>query len=197
MKHIRERRPAPTRALLARSGSNPPPAAIRPVFRSTPTSTALRTPVDPYLYTSISLSGSFAADDTAIVKLNGVPIATCPGGNTPATWCFHSWKPIPPAGLSAFNRLGSFLNTLTVEVQNTQAGSSSGLIVQAQVTRSARSARAPCRRPIRPAAAIPRPASPGRADGGPSARSSTRDPAPWASSLPRRRGHRRYGEHTT
>lgn len=97
-------------------------------------STQFLTPVDPYLYTSISLSGSFAADDTAIVKLNGVPIATCPGGNTPATWCFHSWKPIPPAGLSAFNRLGSFLNTLTVEVQNTQAGSSSGLIVQAQVT---------------------------------------------------------------
>jgi len=97
-------------------------------------STQFATPVDPYLYTSITITGSFAADDTAIVKLNGIPIATCPGGSTPATWCFHSWHPIPAGvGLSLFNRFPGFLNTLTVEVKNTLAGSTSGLIVRAQV----------------------------------------------------------------
>lgn len=43
-------------------------------------STQFTTPVDPYLYTSITITGGFAADDTAIVKLNAIQIAACPGG---------------------------------------------------------------------------------------------------------------------
>lgn len=97
-------------------------------------STQFITPVDPYLYSSITITGNFAADDKAVVKLNGVIIATCPGGSTAALWCFHSWKPIPSGvGWPTFNRFPGFLNTLTIEVTNTLANSSSGLLVRAQV----------------------------------------------------------------
>jgi len=98
--------------------------------------TQFTTPVDPYLYTSITITGlGYAADDTAIVKLNGVPIASCPGGGTPLTWCFHSWKSIGSVGLSTFNRMGisPFLNVLEVQVKNTLANSPSGLLVSASV----------------------------------------------------------------
>jgi len=97
-------------------------------------STQFVTPVDPFLYSSITITGNFAADDSAIVKLNGVPIANCPAGTNPATWCFHSLKPIPPGvGWPTFNRFSGFLNTLTIEVKNTLANSPSGLLVRADV----------------------------------------------------------------
>ena len=96
--------------------------------------TQFTTPVDPYLYSSITITGSFAADDRAVVRLNGAVIATCIPGSTQASWCFNSWKPIP-LGVSwpAFNRTSPFLNTLTIEVRNTLAASPSGLIVRARI----------------------------------------------------------------
>lgn len=97
-------------------------------------STQFTTPVDPYLYTSITITGNFAADDSALVKLNGITIATCTPTPTAGVVCFHSLQAIPPGvvGLPMFNRLGSLLNTLTVEVKNT-VSSPTGLFVQAQV----------------------------------------------------------------
>jgi hypothetical protein len=94
-------------------------------------STQFTTPVDPYLYTSITITGNFAADDTALVQLNGITIATCTSTATIA--CFHSLQAIPVGvGLPMFNRISPFLNTLTVQVKNTSVGPS-GLFVQAQV----------------------------------------------------------------
>jgi hypothetical protein len=92
------------------------------------------TPVNPYLYTSITITGQFAADDSAVVRLNGISIAKCTPGSTIATSCYHSWQSIP-AGVAwpTFNQLGGFLNTLRVEVKNTLPNSPSGLFVAAQV----------------------------------------------------------------
>jgi hypothetical protein len=96
-------------------------------------STQFVTPVDPYLYGSIEINGGIAADDSWTVKLNGVTLSSCAPGSSPSTWCFHSLRPIGPNGWAAFNRASGFLNTLTIEVKNTVAGSSSGLFVKADV----------------------------------------------------------------
>jgi hypothetical protein len=98
-------------------------------------STQFFTPVDPYLYTSIQITETYAADDIPVVKLNGVQIAACSPGVSSTTWCFTSLKSLPSIGWPVFNRLGTapFLNTLTVEVKNTLPAITSGLLVQARV----------------------------------------------------------------
>src|SRR3954447_2647634 len=96
-------------------------------------STQFTTPVDPYLYGNIKVFGGIGADDAWVVKLNGVPLSSCPAGSTQATWCFHSFRAIGPSGLSTFNRFPGFLNTLTIEVRNTLSGSPSVLLVRADV----------------------------------------------------------------
>ncbi len=118
-------------------------------------STQFVTPVDPYFYTGITVTGDVAADDGFAVKLNGIPLSLCSPGSTPATWCFHSWKPItPPVDWHAFTRTGGFLNTLTVEVKNTGA-SPSGLIVRAQVVATCSKCTTPPPPPIPPCGGNP------------------------------------------
>jgi hypothetical protein len=92
--------------------------------------TQFATPVHPYLYQSIKITGGFGADDEATVKLNGVPIATC----SPS--CFGFARTIPTVGnWQSFATSTGYLNVLTVEVKNTPAGDSpSGLFVRATVT---------------------------------------------------------------
>jgi len=94
------------------------------------------TPVNPFLYSSITINGKLAADDSAVVKLNGIQIGQNPGGGTPATWAFHNWKPVNSVGVGwpTFNQFPGFVNTLTIEVKNTLAGSTSGLLVHAEVS---------------------------------------------------------------
>ena len=96
--------------------------------------TQFTTPIDPFLYASITISGSFASDDNALVKLNGIPIASCTSGPQVSTACFHIWTAVPAVvGWQTFNRFPGYLNALTIDVANTVAGSTSGLLVRAQV----------------------------------------------------------------
>lgn len=119
-------------------------------------STQFVTPVDPFLYTSITLSGDIAADDMFAVKLNGVPLGACAPGSTSSTWCFHSWRAITPASdWHAFNRNGNFLNTLTVEVKNTAPSSPTGLIVRARVSATCSKCTTPLPPPSKPCGSDP------------------------------------------
>jgi hypothetical protein len=96
--------------------------------------TLFTTPVDPYLYSSIQVTGAYAADDSTTLKLNGIAIANCPPGTSSSTWCFHGWKPIPATtSWTNFNRAPGYLNTLRFEVANTSPNSPGGLIVRAEV----------------------------------------------------------------
>lgn len=114
----------------ANNGGNPAPTPLGTFIYET----RFVTPVDPYLYSSITISGAFAADDGAVVKLNGIPLANCTPGSTPTTWCFNKWTPIPAGvGWTYFNRSSGFLNTLTIEVKNTLAGSPSGALMRANL----------------------------------------------------------------
>jgi hypothetical protein len=113
-------------------------------------STQFVTPVDPYFYSSITVSGDVAADDGFVVKLNGIQLGVCSAGSTSTTWCFHSWKAITQAvDWHAFTRTGNFLNTLTIEVKNTGA-SPSGLIVRAQVIATCSKCTTPLPKPAQP-----------------------------------------------
>jgi hypothetical protein len=101
--------------------------------------TQFATPVHPYFYDSIKVTGNFGADDKATIKLNGNPIAEC--GDP----CFYS-PPTPISGAEASNWRNFtqvttgwvstyYVNTLTVEVTNTpNIDTPSGLFVEATVT---------------------------------------------------------------
>lgn len=119
--------------------------------------THFATPVDPYFYTSISLSGRFMVDDGAVIKLNGVQIATCTVVSIGPNYCFNSWKAIP-AGVSwsSFSRAGAFLNVVTVEVKNiADPNTPTGLRMEAQVEAVCSKCTAPVPIPTPPCAGDP------------------------------------------
>lgn len=93
------------------------------------------TPVDPYLYDSITITGRFAADDGAVVELNGKPIANCYANF--GTDCFRIGQTITTKpDWRSFMRtatFGSFVNTVTIKVNNS-GGIYSGLYADLKVT---------------------------------------------------------------
>lgn len=102
--------------------------------------TQFATPVDPYLYDSITITGKYAADDEAVIKLNGVPMAPqCTPGSS-GTACFKIGKTVAVAGWPRFTRnptsvwfTTAFVNEITVEVSNSGARYS-GLFADLVVT---------------------------------------------------------------
>ena len=130
--------------------ANTPPRAywIQPAAGGAPRSfaqgtyvykTQFVTPAHPYFYRSISIAGTFGADDEAIMKLNDVEIARC------SAPCFQSKRTILPGASGNWRNFTQtptgrpwstgYLNTLTVEVKNTPWWNSpSGLFVRAAVT---------------------------------------------------------------
>lgn len=78
---------------------------------------------------TVHLTGTFAADNSAKAKLDGVPI---PGASCPGPVCF--WSPQAPVSLNGAPAIAAGTHTLEIKVHNISGYS--GLIVKAQLTRT-------------------------------------------------------------
>jgi len=111
---------------------------IQPFSSGTPVHTSVQkfiyrttfdTPVDPFLYGSITITGQYAADDDVVLKLNNIPFAQC----TKAAGCFGPPPQTIPAGTTwtQFNRFPGFHNVITAEVTN--KGVVTGFMMKADI----------------------------------------------------------------